>query len=354
MNLNKLTFENVDGYIVTSEHNRYYFTGFHSSFGLFIATKNKAYYITDSRYGSVATDYFAGTGVEAVILVPNTSSNQTALDILKKENVKVLGFEDNMSVREFEDMKSNFENIEFVAKGEYFELLRSVKSEEEVKKIAYAMQISSDAFNEFITTIKAGMTEKEICAKLNYQLYKHGADSLAFDTIVASGTNGAHPHAVPSDRVVQKGELVTLDFGARVDGYCADITRTIAFSAISEELENMYNTVLEAQEIGVKNAVAGASCKEVDAVVREFFKSRGMLDYFVHSLGHCVGVEIHEEPRLSKTADRDLENNMVVTVEPGLYIPNLGGVRIEDTVVINGDEAINLAKITKKLITISK
>lgn len=351
MNINKLTYDEVDSYIVLSEYNRHYFTGFHSSFGILIATKDKGYYITDNRYGEVCANYFKDTDVEAIIVGGGMAAYDKAKEIVVSNNLKVMGFEDVMSVRDFEDLKKRLP-VQFKAKGEYFEVLRAVKTDEEIEKLTLVMDLSSKAFEKALSDFKVGMTEKEACAELNYQLFRLGADTLAFDTIVASGTNGSKPHAVPSDKKIEKGDLVTFDFGARLDGYCADITRTIAFGKITEEQEKLYNTVLQSQLLGLNNIAVGKTGHEVDSAVREFFKSKSLDQYFIHSLGHGVGVEIHELPRLAQNYSMVLAENMVVTCEPGLYIPNKYGVRIEDTVVVKKDGIINLASCGKELITI--
>lgn len=351
MNINKLSFDDCDGYILLSEFNRYYFTGFHSSFGILIMGKENNYYITDNRYGEVCTNYFLGTSVKAIIAGGGMAAYEEAKKIIEEENIKVLGFEDVMTVRDFEDLKRRIP-VSFIPKGEYFEELRAVKTDEEIEKMKAVMELSSRAFEKAIPFFKVGMTEKEAAAELNFQLFNLGADTLAFDTIVASGKNGSKPHAVPSSKRIEKGELVTFDFGARLDGYCADITRTIAFGKISKEQEKLYNTVLQSQKLGLDYISAGKSGHEVDLAVREFFKSKNLDQYFIHSLGHGVGVEIHELPRLAPNANMILKENMVVTCEPGLYIPDQYGVRIEDTVVVTKDGIINLATVGKELITI--
>lgn len=351
MNNLKLNYDNVDSYIVTSEHNRYYFTGFHSSFGILLMVSGKGFYITDNRYAEVCKNHFDGTDIEAIIVEKSIEGYAKLKEIVTSLGLKKTGFEDNMSVREFEDLKNTID-VEFVASGTTFELLRAVKTPEELAKLRLSMQISSNAFTKMLSTAKVGMTEKELCAELNYQIYRMGADSLAFDTIVASGINGSKPHAVPSDKKIEKGDLVTLDFGARRNGYCADITRTIAFGKLSEKQEMIYNTVLEAQKLGVSNVKAGNICGEVDGIVREFFKSKGFDQYFVHSLGHGVGVEIHEYPRLAPKASEVLQENMVVTIEPGIYLPKEMGVRIEDTVIVTKNGCENLATCEKELIII--
>ena len=351
MNISKLVFEDVDSYIVTSEQTRNYFTGFHSSFGILIIVKGKSFYITDNRYAEVCNSYFEGTDVVPVIVAKAVEGYTKAQEIIDSHNLQVMGFEDNMSVREFTELKS-LVKVELLPKGTYFEEVRSVKTVEEVEKIANIMDLSSKAFIKTMQIAKVGMTEKDLCAEINYQIYKMGADSLAFDTIIASGANGSKCHAVPSNKIIEKGDLVTMDFGGRLDGYCADITRTIAFGKISQEQERIYDIVLQSQKLGLANVKPGMACGEVDGIVREFFKSKGLDDYFVHSLGHGVGVEVHEEPRLAPNISLTLKENMIVTVEPGLYLPGNMGVRIEDTVVVTKDGHRNLSTCSKDLLTI--
>lgn len=351
MNISKLNFDDVDSYIVTSEHNRYYFTGFHSSFGILIATAKGSFYITDNRYGELCKKHFKGSEVTPMIISKGNGIDEVK-EIISSNNLKKMGFEDNMSVREYISLKKEL-TVEFVAKGEYFEIIRKVKTNEEVEKIAYSMQIASKGFSEMLNHIKAGMTEKEINAEINYHMYRFGADTLSFDTIVASGINGSHPHAVPTDKIVENGDLVTIDFGVRIDGYCADITRTFGMGKVSDRQVEIYNYVKEAQQLGLDNIKEGSTGKEVDTVVREYFKSKGVNQYFNHGLGHGVGVEIHERPRLSQQGDNgELKENMIVTCEPGLYIPGELGVRIEDTVCVTKDGLRNLCPLVKELILV--
>ncbi len=353
MNISKVTFDNVDGYVVLSEHVRRYFTGFHSSYGILIMTAKGNYYITDNRYAEVCKNYFEGTEVQPVIVSRAVEGIDIAVDFLKQDGVKTLGYDDAFTTaRELFEMQKQFEGMELVPKGTYFEVLRTIKSDEEVEKIAKVMELSSRAFMKMTQNVKVGMTEKELGAELNFQLFNLGADVLSFDTIVASGPNGSKCHAVPSDRKVEKGDLVTFDFGGKLDGYHADITRTIAFGKISKEQEDLYNLVLEAQLLGLQNIKEGVMANEVDIIVREFFKSKNVEEYFVHGLGHGVGVEIHERPTLSAKAPEkvELKENMIVTCEPGLYIPGKMGIRIEDTVCVTKTGCRNLATCTKELI----
>ena len=350
MNLGKLNYELADAYLVLSEHNRRYFTGFHSSYGVFLATKNKKYYLTDSRYEEACTQHFANTDVIVQIISINDDVFAVYKQIFDENEVKTLGVEDQIDAKTYLKLQDITDNTVFC--GEYFSSLRAIKTPQEIAKISKIMEISSKAFEKALPSFKVGMTEKEICAEVNYQLYKLGADALAFDTIVASGINSTKPHAVPTDKKIEKGDFITIDFGGKLDGYNADITRTIAVGKISDEQKAAYKTVLKAQKIGLSAIKPNVSRESVDVAVREFFKSQNLDQYFIHSLGHGVGVEIHECPRLAMGEEELLQEGMVITCEPGIYIPNKFGIRIEDTVVITKDGYKNLASISKELITI--
>ena len=351
MNLGKLNYELADAYLVLSEHNRRYFTGFHSSYGVFIATKNQKYYLTDSRYEEACTAHFAKSDVIVRIVSAKEDVFAVYKQIFDENEVKTLGVEEIIDAQTFLKLQE-IEGVKTVFSGEYFKQLRAIKTAQEIAKITKIMEISNKAFDKALPFFKVGMTEKEICAEINYQLFNLGADGLAFDTIVASGINGTKPHAVPSDKKIEKGDFITIDFGGKLDGYNADITRTIAVGKISDEQKEAYKTVLKAQKIGLSAIKPNVSRESVDVAVREFFKSQNLDQYFIHSLGHGVGVEIHECPRLAMGEEELLQENMVITCEPGIYIPNKFGIRIEDTVVITKDGYKNLASISKELITI--
>ena len=225
-----------------------------------------------------------------------------------------------------------------------------IKSQREIDNIIKAQSITDLAFSEVLKDLKEGVSEIEIAAKIEYIFLKNGAE-IAFDSIVAFGENGASPHAHRTNRKLKSGDFVTMDIGAKWNGYCSDMTRTVGFGALSQEQIDVYNIVLNAQQTAENSIRAGMSGHDADKISRDIISNAGYGEYFTHSLGHSVGVDIHEEIRLSPTAkDAIIKNNMVMTVEPGIYIPNKFGIRIEDTVLIKDNIANNLAKSDKKLI----
>jgi len=227
--------------------------------------------------------------------------------------------------------------------------LREIKDEAELASIRRAAAIASDAFMNLLPRLHAGMTERQVARMLEYEMLELGSEGVAFDTIAASGPNGALPHATPSDRVIQSGELLTLDFGATVDGYRSDMTRTVGFGRVEGALRDVYETVRVAQQLGLDALAVGKPCREVDRVAREYIDAR-YPGAFGHSLGHGVGLFIHEQPRVSSASTAVLMPGHVVTVEPGVYIPGLGGCRIEDTVIMTEGGVINTIAAPKHLI----
>ena len=238
----------------------------------------------------------------------------------------------------------------WVPLGEELSLLRAVKDEGEIEKLARAEQIGDEAFSYILTQIKPGITELEIAAKLEYYMKSHGAQEKGFDTIAASGLHSAMPHAVPSEKVLEKGDFLTLDFGCKYQGYCSDMTRTVVIGKANEKQKEIYKIVLEAQEAALAGLRAGMTGAEGDALARKVIEEAGCGDYFGHGLGHSVGLEIHEKPALSPKDQTILRPGIIETVEPGIYIPGLGGVRIEDMTVITENGIKNLTSSPKELI----
>lgn len=230
------------------------------------------------------------------------------------------------------------------------ETLREIKDEAELTCIRKAAQIASDALMNILPRMHAGLTERQVQRMLEFEMLELGSEGVAFDTIAAAGVNGSLPHAVPSDHVIQPGELLTLDFGATVNGYRSDMTRTVGFGKIGAELRELYETVRVAQQKGLDALGPGAVCGDVDKACRDYIESRYPAEVFGHSTGHGVGLFIHEQPRVSSGSETVLRPGHVVTVEPGVYIPGLGGCRIEDTVIITADGTINTIAAPKHLI----
>ena len=340
----KEKFPEIDGYVISNPADVFYLTGFYSEDCLLVYSKNPVL-VTDSRY----------TVAAKVSRVPQRIVNNGyiggVIEILNEQNIKNVGIqEDNLLTSDYLALTEAGFNLNKT--NGVFTAFRCSKNQEEIENIKNAQKITDKAFTEILPFIKEGVTEKELRAKLEYIMLSLGADGLAFETIVASGTNGAKPHAVPSDNKIKSGDFVTIDFGARLNNYDSDMTRTVAVGEITKEMEEVYNLVLLAHEKGRDALRPGVSCKEVDAVARKVIEDGGYGEYFTHSLGHGVGIEIHESPRLSKTSQDVLKIGDVVTVEPGIYIENKFGVRIENMYVITRDGYENLTISDKKLINL--
>lgn len=341
----------IDGLLVTSQYNRRYITGFTGTAGVALITENEAKFITDFRYVDQASEQ----AVHFDIVLHKTSLVEEIANQLKQLNIKKLGFEKNhVSFAQYEEYQASFEGTGLVPVSGLLENLRLIKDEQEIKILKEAAKIADAAFEHIIQYIKPGITELDVSNELEFFMRKQGAASSSFDIIVASGIRSALPHGVATNKVIKKGELVTLDFGAYYKGYCSDITRTVAVGKPSSELEKIYETVLEAQLRGMNGIKPGLTGKQADALTRDYITEQGYGDYFGHSTGHGLGMEVHEGPGLSMKSDTILVPGMVVTVEPGIYISGVGGTRIEDDTVIteNGNET--LTHSTKELLILGE
>jgi len=255
-----------------------------------------------------------------------------------------------MTFATYQQYSGKASGIELVPVSESVEKLRLIKSNEEIKILEEAAKIADHAFDHILTYIKPGLTEIAVMNELEFFMRKQGATSSSFDIIVASGLRSALPHGVASEKVIETGDFVTLDFGAYYKGYCSDITRTIAVGEPSDKLKEIYNIVLEAQLRGVNGIKAGLTGREADALTRDYITEKGYGEYFGHSTGHGIGLEIHEAPGLAFRSDTVLEPGMAVTVEPGIYIPGIGGVRIEDDIIVTSEGNEVITKSPKELI----
>ncbi|MBQ8135931.1 MAG: aminopeptidase P family protein [Clostridia bacterium] len=337
-----------EGIYVTKPANLFYLTGYTGE-GVLAVTSRRAVIVTDFRYTEQAAQQAPSFEVE--MIERGTPHAALAWRIFEAEGVTdVLYEDDGVTVREFQALQKAMPGAAFRPLQGVPEDMRKVKDEGEIASIRKACAISCEAFQELLTFVKAGMTEKEAQLHLDYTMLSLGADALAFHTIAAAGAHGSLPHAVPSDRVICEGDMLTLDFGARKNGYDADMTRTIAFGEPSAEMKRVYETVLQAQLECEAMLRPGASCREIDAHARRVIDGAGYAGRFGHGLGHGVGIDIHEQPRLSTTSEDLLFPGHIVTVEPGIYIPGLGGVRIEDTCVITEDGFESLVTAPKELL----
>lgn len=332
----------LDAILITSPINRRYVSGFTGTAGVAIISKNDACFITDFRYKSQAT-----TQAKDFKVVEHKQLIELEIrDQLKNMRVRRLGFEQGtVTFSQYEKYKAIFETKLIPVSG-IVEALRSIKTAEELAIIKTAAKIADDAFEHIQGYIKPGVKEIDVSNELEFYMRKMGATSSSFDTIVASGERSALPHGVASDKKIQTGELVTLDYGALYQGYCSDITRTVAVGEINEQLRTIYDTVLEAQLLGVDGIKPGITGKEADAITRDYITEKGYGEYFGHSTGHGVGLEVHETPSLAARSEQKLESGMVVTIEPGIYVPDIGGCRIEDDLVVtdSGNERLTFAK----------
>lgn len=338
--------ENIDGFLISSAWNRRFISGFTGTAGTVLITQNTAYFITDFRYTKQASEQCTGFQ----IVQQKRHAFEEVANIVKRENLKKLAYEKAYTtVLTFETMQKKIP-VEFLGIINCIEKMRMKKDAVEVQVIQEAAQIADEAFTYVLSHIKVGMTELEVSNMLDFKMRSLGASGTSFDTIVASGVRSALPHGVASEKVIEQGDMITLDFGAYYKGYCSDITRTFAIGTPDPKLVEIYHIVLEAQKRGVACLKPGMKAKEVDAVTRSYITEKGYGEYFGHSTGHGIGLEIHEGPTVSFTSDQILEPGMIITVEPGIYIPNLGGVRIEDDIHITEDGYKVLTKAKKDLI----
>ena len=336
--------------LIHKTSNIFYLSGYTGE-GLLLLTHELKAIITDFRYIEQANKQAPDFTIHSISNEVNHIN--MAAQLLKVNKIKDLLYEDDcLTVKGFHEMQAAMQDISFSSLDLAPEKLRTFKDQDELDLIEKACLISTQAFDYVLGFIKAGMTEKQIQLALNFKMFELGAQSLAFDSIVASGPNGSLPHAIPGLREVQKGDLITLDFGAKYKGYCADMTRTVAIGEPSDELRHIYETVLLAQTSCQDALAPGKDCRAIDGQARNIIDSAGYGKYFGHGLGHSLGIDVHENPRLSPTSTAQLEPGIVITVEPGIYVPGLGGVRIENTCVITQTGANSLVKASRELIVL--
>lgn len=337
---------NLDAFFITYIPNIRYLTNFSGSSAFVIITKGVNYFITDFRYKDQS--HAQVKGYEIII---NYNNTEEIKNIFEKNAFKKVGFESGRLVfNTVEKMRKDYPGIEFVPLFEEIEKLTLQKTPEEQAKLRKAAEITDKAFSRILEIIRPGMTELDVSAEITYAHKKLGALKDSFEPIVASGWRGALPHGIASDKVIQHGEMVTLDFGCVYEGFCSDLTRTIAIGEPNEEMKKIYQIVFDAQKKALESAKAGMTSKQLDNVAREYIASKGFGENFGHGLGHGLGIDVHEMPSVSQRGEMMLVPESVVTIEPGIYIENLGGVRIEDDIILkeNGCEIIN--KSRKELI----
>lgn len=341
----------VESVIITSDVNRRYFTGMKSSAGTVVAFRDMAYLIIDFRYIEKAR----ATVKSAEVIEQKKLMTQIS-ELIKAHGACNTAIESQtMTVSMLNAFRSALETVEINDTdmlSNAINNLRAVKDDEELACIQKAQEIAEKAFEDILTFIKPGVTEREIALRLDSLMLEGGAEAISFDTIALAGANTSMPHGVPSDKRVEEGEFVLMDFGAVYRGYHSDMTRTVCVGKPSEEMERVYSIVLEAQQTALEAARAGITGRELDKAARDIINDAGFGENFGHSLGHGVGMEIHEKPNACESNGDILKAGSVVTVEPGIYIPGKFGVRIEDFVILTENGCVNLTKCAKNIISL--
>ena len=339
-----------DGLLLTSPISRKYCAEFNVDEGVAIVTKKGCRYYTDSRYIETAEKNLKGFDVRMV--AKDNGYIKQINQAIEEFEVFTLGFEEDfLTVAEFRTYEEKL-NAKLIPCQQDINAFRVVKEEYELQRMREAQSITDKAFTEVCKRIKVGMTEKELCAELIYYLYKNGAEGLSFAPIVVSGPNTSMPHGVPGERKLQKGDFITMDFGVVYKDYCSDMTRTVALGYATDEMKLVYETVLKAQLAGIAITKAGITGQAIDGAARKVIADAGYGDCFGHGYGHCLGLLVHESPNCNPSNDKPMPAGCVSSAEPGIYIPDKFGVRIEDCVIIKEDGVENLAHSPKQLIII--
>ena len=337
--------------LVASVPNRFYLTGFETSDGYVLITKDEAVFLIDFRYVEKAKETVKSCDVQLSV-----SPMAEIRALCEQHGIAHLYVEnDYVSMSLQKDLAAAVKPTEIVADDRFDTLLRdmrSVKNETELSLMQQAQKLTDDTFSYIVERIEAGRTERDVMLDMEFYMRRLGSEGVSFDFIVVSGKNSSLPHGVPTDKKIERGDFVTMDFGAVIGGYHSDMTRTIAVGAVSDEQKLVYDTVLKAQLSAIDAVKSGVVCKDIDKIARDLIYAAGYEGCFGHGLGHSVGVEIHERPNFNTRCDTVLKAGTVMTVEPGIYLENRFGVRIEDMVFVTADGCINLTKSPKELLVL--
>ena len=339
----------LDALLITDEKNQRYAAGFPFTDGYVLVTRERAWLITDSRYIEAA-ELAAPDCVTVQMYDRGHSALSLVKAALKEAGAANLGGEEGkLCHKEYIGLQKEL-GMELRPAQEMIAALRSSKSEEEIASMRKAQEISEAALEEVLHIIKPGMTEREVAAELVYRMLRHGSEGNSFDPIVVTGAKTSMPHGVPGDEVIKAGDFITMDFGSLKDGYCSDMTRTVAVGSASEEMRNVYAVVLEAQLAGIAAARAGVTGREIDGAARQVIENAGYGEYFGHGFGHSLGLDIHEAPNANPRGETPMPDGAVISAEPGIYLPGRFGVRIEDVMVLRPHGAEVITKAPKELI----
>ena len=339
----------LDAMLITSEPGERYALGFHGE-GLLLVTRDGAHYTTDGRYIEAAREQI--TGAQVSLVTAGSGHLAQARAYIEEKGLHNVGFESGYMTVDAHRRYSQELPCILTPAQTLLSALRASKDEEEQTAMRRAQEVTDAAFKAVLDFIRPGLTEREIAARLVYELLSRGGEKVSFDPIVAAGANGSRPHAVPGDQVVDTGMFITMDFGCVVDGYCSDMTRTVALGQPTQEMEEAYAAVLAAQRAGINAARAGVSGREVDEAARRVLREAGYGDYFTHSFGHSLGLEIHESPNASPSEGEPLPLGAVLSAEPGVYLPGRFGVRIEDVLILREGGCEDITRSPKDLIVL--
>ena len=333
----------LDGCLLKGMDNIFYLTGFRGSEGTLLVTKGDIYLMTDFRYITYAQEVTQGIKIVEVF-----NKKNILWEICSHHGIRKIGFDSiHTPFSIYKKWSEALEGVELVPLDDPIEEIRKNKEPEEIDNIVKAIEVATKAFTEVFERIRPGQSEKNVANDLEYAMRRFGAEGPSFPTIVASGPRAALPHAEPSDKTIQNGEMVIIDFGAQVNGYCSDETCTLSIGEVNGKIQDVYAVVSNAKNAALERIKVGVPIKEVDMIVRGYIDEAGYGDFFRHGTGHGVGIAVHEAPSINSTGDGILEEGMVITVEPGIYLPNIGGVRLEDMVLITAGSPRMLTRIRK-------
>ena len=338
----------LDLLLIEHPVNLRYLSGFSGSEGALLLSPEGGWFVCDSRY-----TVQAGKEVTDLLLVEQAQRQEAVADLVRQSGGYRVGFEaSHTTVTQHQGLAARLPGVTLVGLGSELDAVRNCKDAGELEQLEQVADLASAAFEAVLPQLQPGIREDSFALQLEFEMRRRGADGRAFDFIVASGPRGAMPHGRASDKQVLAGELVTIDFGAIKDGYHSDETVTLAVGSINTRQRQLYQTVLDAHDRAIAAVKPGIACRDLDALAREYIKEQGFGQYFGHGLGHGVGLDIHEKPVVSPRSDAVVEEGMVFTIEPGIYIPGLGGVRIEDTVAVTSDGCRLLTKVSKQLVVV--
>lgn len=346
--LSQMHINSGEAVIISNPSNMFYLSGYTGE-GLVVLAQGLKAIVTDFRYTEQAG--LQAPAFACHVITKDCDHEATSAKILRERQIETVYYEeDYVTVKAGKALEKALSFARLSPVDRAPEALRQLKDADELERITQACRITSLAFDYILGEIKPGVSEKEIALKLDYWMLDHGADGIAFSTIVAAGRNGSLPHAIPGAYKIQPGDMVTMDYGAKYRGYCADMTRTVAVGQPSQEMRRVYDTVLKAQEMAQDAVAPGKICAEIDAIARDYIYAQGYEGCFGHGLGHGVGIDIHEEPRFSMTCRELSREGQVMTVEPGVYLPGVGGVRIENSIYLTQEGCRPLTFAPKELI----